>query len=224
MHEAIISYSTLHIHIDVLWCVESQWSSEKRRWPRLVGFQILRAAQAEDSLSTSTNSTAGRTIMLSCTMRAGRALRSVTAVRSSSAARCLTRLAPDSQRDLSSASALRFHKQRTSAPLLPSVRWLSASPDAAGSSAAAQDDVTAGGEQHEFQAETRQLLDIVTHSIYTDKEVFLRELISNASDAMEKLRQLQVMGEKLEGDGVPFEVSFTIQSVAAAVQRMMCAA
>lgn len=45
----------------------------------------------------------------------------------------------------------------------------------------------------EFQAETRQLLDIVTHSIYTDKEVFLRELISNASDAMEKLRHLQVL-------------------------------
>jgi TNF receptor-associated protein 1 len=146
--------------------------------------------------------------MLSCTMRAGRALRSVSAVRSSSAARCLTRLTPDSsKRDLSSASTLRSLRQRTSAPLLRSVRWLSASPDAAGASAAAQDDVTAGGEQHEFQAETRQLLDIVTHSIYTDKEVFLRELISNASDAMEKLRQLQVMGEKLEGDGVPFEVN-----------------
>jgi TNF receptor-associated protein 1 len=43
-----------------------------------------------------------------------------------------------------------------------------------------------------FQAETRQLLDIVTHSLYTDKEVFLRELVSNASDALEKLRHLQV--------------------------------
>jgi len=43
----------------------------------------------------------------------------------------------------------------------------------------------------EFQAETKQLLDIVTHSLYTDKEVFLRELISNASDACEKLRHLQ---------------------------------
>ncbi len=43
----------------------------------------------------------------------------------------------------------------------------------------------------EFQAETKQLLDIVTHSLYTDKEVFLRELVSNASDACEKLRHLQ---------------------------------
>jgi hypothetical protein len=46
--------------------------------------------------------------------------------------------------------------------------------------------------EYQFQAETRQLLDIVTHNIYTDKEVFLRELISNASDALEKLRHLQV--------------------------------
>ena len=40
----------------------------------------------------------------------------------------------------------------------------------------------------EFRAETRKILDIVTNSIYTDKEVFLRELISNASDALEKYR------------------------------------
>ncbi|DBA03461.1 TPA: hypothetical protein N0F65_002869 [Lagenidium giganteum] len=53
-------------------------------------------------------------------------------------------------------------------------------------------------DRHEFQAETRQLLDIVTHSIYTDKEVFIRELISNASDALEKLRHLQATGEAIE--------------------------
>jgi HSP90 family molecular chaperone len=43
----------------------------------------------------------------------------------------------------------------------------------------------------EFQAETRQLLDIVTNSLYTDRDVFLRELVSNASDSLEKLRHLQ---------------------------------
>jgi HSP90 family molecular chaperone len=51
------------------------------------------------------------------------------------------------------------------------------------------------GDSFEFQAETKQLLDIVTHSLYTDKEVFLRELISNASDALEKLRHLQVAND-----------------------------
>ena len=49
-------------------------------------------------------------------------------------------------------------------------------------------------QQYEFQAETRKLLDIVTHSIYTDKEVFIRELVSNASDALEKRRYNQVVG------------------------------
>ena len=50
-------------------------------------------------------------------------------------------------------------------------------------------------ETMEFKAETRKLLDIVTNSIYTDKEVFIRELISNASDALEKYRYQQVKGQ-----------------------------
>ena len=56
-------------------------------------------------------------------------------------------------------------------------------------------------EKHEFKAEIKQLLDIVIHSLYTDKEIFLRELVSNAADALEKLRFQQTSGvEVLDPD------------------------
>ena len=64
-------------------------------------------------------------------------------------------------------------------------------------------------ETHEFQAETKQLLDLMVHSIYTNHEIFLRELISNASDAIDKLHyQSLTNGDLLEGD-TAFEIHLT---------------
>ncbi len=52
-------------------------------------------------------------------------------------------------------------------------------------------------ERHEFQAEVKQLLDLMVHSLYSDKDIFLRELISNASDAIDKLRFEQLTQPEL---------------------------
>ncbi|GAA1211920.1 molecular chaperone HtpG [Prauserella alba] len=55
-------------------------------------------------------------------------------------------------------------------------------------------------ETHEFQAEARQLLRLMVHSIYSDKDVFLRELLSNASDALDKVRLESMVDKDLEVD------------------------
>ncbi|XP_042361179.1 heat shock protein 75 kDa, mitochondrial [Plectropomus leopardus] len=77
--------------------------------------------------------------------------------------------------------------------------------------------VQGSSSKHEFQAETKKLLDIVARSLYSEKEVFIRELISNGSDALEKLRhKLMTAGGEtaqmevhLQTDGA--KGTFTIQ-------------
>ena len=58
-----------------------------------------------------------------------------------------------------------------------------------------------GEETHEFQAEVSRLLEIVAHSLYTNNEIFLRELISNASDACDRLRYAALTQPELLSDG-----------------------
>ncbi|XP_057375330.1 heat shock protein 75 kDa, mitochondrial-like [Daphnia carinata] len=69
-------------------------------------------------------------------------------------------------------------------------------------------------EKREFQAETRMLLDIVAKSLYSEKEVFVRELISNASDALEKFRYLSLTGTALENSQRPLEIKITAEKEA----------
>ncbi len=71
-------------------------------------------------------------------------------------------------------------------------------------------------EQHSFQAEIQQLLSIVIHSLYTDREVFVRELVSNAADACEKLRFLQASGQSPTGEPA-LTISLTTDETAGTV-------
>ncbi len=69
-------------------------------------------------------------------------------------------------------------------------------------------------EQHEFRAEVRKVLNIITHSLYTNREIFLRELVSNASDALDKLRFQQSKGEVGHAQDLPFEISIDLDKEA----------
>ncbi len=68
--------------------------------------------------------------------------------------------------------------------------------------------------QHSFAAETGKILELLTHSIYSNKEIFLRELISNASDAIDKARLKALTDTSFLGDDTHFEIKIELDTEA----------
>ena len=62
----------------------------------------------------------------------------------------------------------------------------------------------------QFKAESKRLLDLMINSIYTHKEIFLREIISNASDAIDKLCYLSLTDDKVGLDRGDFKIEITV--------------
>ena len=63
-----------------------------------------------------------------------------------------------------------------------------------------------------FQTEAKQLLQLMIHSLYSNREIFLRELISNASDAIDKLRFLSIEDQSLLGDDSEFRIDISFDA------------
>ena len=64
-------------------------------------------------------------------------------------------------------------------------------------------------ETRKFKAEVKQVLDIVIHSLYTHREIFIRELVSNASDALEKMRHEALIQKNYIDRDAPYEIRIT---------------
>ena len=65
-------------------------------------------------------------------------------------------------------------------------------------------------EKHAFQTEVKKVLDIVIHSLYTNREIFVRELISNGADALEKIRHEQIVNQNVLDPELPLEIAIEL--------------
>src|ERR687888_199532 len=72
----------------------------------------------------------------------------------------------------------------------------------------------AAAEPHAFQAEVAELLNLMVHSVYSETDVFLRELISNASDACDRLRYEAIAKPELLADGAALGIRITSDAAA----------
>ncbi len=64
--------------------------------------------------------------------------------------------------------------------------------------------------KHQFQTEIGQLLKLMTHSLYSNKEIFIRELVSNSSDAIDKFNYMRLTDEKFKGEDWAGEIFITL--------------
>ncbi|MGB1893189.1 MAG: molecular chaperone HtpG, partial [Candidatus Latescibacterota bacterium] len=69
-----------------------------------------------------------------------------------------------------------------------------------------------GVEERTFQTEVQQLLHLLIHSLYTDKDVFLRELVSNASDALDKVHHRSLTDKNIVDADAELEIDVDISS------------
>ena len=73
-------------------------------------------------------------------------------------------------------------------------------------------------EKHEFQAEVREVLNLMIHSLYSNREIFLRELVSNASDACDKLRFEALQNEGLMGGDAELKIEIEVDEEASQIK------
>jgi len=71
-----------------------------------------------------------------------------------------------------------------------------------------------GGDTHKFEAEVSRLMEIIIHSLYTDRSIFMRELVSNAGDALDKLRYKSLTDKSQLGDNPDLDVRIKVDKEA----------